>query len=75
MHFRIALFGLWHRADFRMKLLAIFYRIPQGILPRVLETQNVLVAIVLGAASGLSATGTNQAVKQLTSKSNTNKTE
>ena len=58
-----------------MKLLAIFYRIPQGILPRVLETQNVLVAIVLGAASGLSATGTNQAVKQLTSKSNTNKTE
>ena len=44
-------------------------------VPGVLETQNVLVAIVLGAASGLSATGTNQAVKQLTSKSNTNKTE
>lgn len=35
-------------------------------VPGVLETQNVLVAIVLGAASGLSATGTNQAVKQLT---------
>jgi hypothetical protein len=30
-----------------------------------METQNILVAIVLGAASGLSATGTNQAVKQL----------
>ena len=44
-------------------------------VPGVFETQNVLVAIVLGAASGLSATGTNQAVKQLTSKSNTNKTE
>ena len=33
----------------------------------------VVVAIVLGAASGLSATGTNQAVKQLTGK--TDKTE
>lgn len=44
-------------------------------VPGVLETQNILVAIVLGAASGLSATGTNQAVKQLTSKSNTNKIE
>ena len=44
-------------------------------VPGVMETQNVLVAIVLGAASGLSATGTNQAVKQLTSKSETDKTE
>ena len=35
-------------------------------VPGVMETQNLLVAIVLGAASGLSATGTNQAVKQLT---------
>ena len=35
-------------------------------VPGVLDTQNLLVAIVLGAASGLSATGTNQAVKQLT---------
>lgn len=34
-------------------------------VPGVFETQNLLVAIVLGAASGLSATGTNQAVKQL----------
>lgn len=34
-------------------------------VPGVLETGNVLVAIVIGAASGLSATGTNQAVKQL----------
>ena len=34
-------------------------------VPGVMDTQNLLVAIVLGAASGLSATGTNQAVKQL----------
>lgn len=35
-------------------------------VPGVLDTQNLLVAIVLGAASGLSATGTNQVAKQLT---------
>lgn len=35
-------------------------------VPGVLETENLLVAIILGASSGLSATGTNQAVKQLT---------
>ena len=35
-------------------------------VPGVMDTQNHLVAIVLGAASGLSATGTNQVVKQLT---------
>jgi len=35
-------------------------------VPGVIETQNILVAIVTGAASGLSATGTNQVVKQLT---------
>ena len=44
-------------------------------VPGVMETQNVLVAIILGAASGLSATGTNQAVKQLTHKTDTEKTE
>lgn len=35
-------------------------------VPGVMGTDNILVAIVLGSASGLSATGTNQAVKQLT---------
>ena len=35
-------------------------------IPGVIDTQNILVSIVLGAASGLSATGTNQALKQLT---------
>lgn len=40
-------------------------------VPGTLETSNILVAIVVGAASGLSATGTNQAVKQLTNKTTT----
>ena len=35
-------------------------------VPGVMETENLLVAIILGASSGLSATGTNQVVKQLT---------
>ena len=35
-------------------------------VPAVMGTENLLVAIILGSASGLSATGTNQAVKQLT---------
>ncbi len=34
-------------------------------VPGIVDSQNILVAIVLGAASGLSATGTNQVVKQL----------
>lgn len=37
-------------------------------VPGVMGTENLLVAIVLGSASGLSATGTNQAVKQLVKK-------
>ena len=40
-------------------------------VPGVLETTNILVALVIGAASGLSATGTNQAVLQLTKEKNT----
>ena len=40
-------------------------------VPGVFETQNLLVAIVLGAASGLSATGTNQIAKQLTKPTDT----
>ena len=35
-------------------------------VPGVMETENLLVALILGAASGLSATGTNQIAKQLT---------
>ena len=40
-----------------------FYFVP-GITP----TNNALIALLLGGASGLSATGTNQIIKQLTSK-------
>lgn len=36
-------------------------------IPGVMNTENLLVAMILGASSGLSATGTNQVVKQLTS--------
>ena len=35
-------------------------------VPGVMGTENLLVAIIIGAASGLSATGTNQVAKQLT---------
>ena len=35
-------------------------------VPGVMETENLLVALVLGATSGLSATGANQIGKQLT---------
>ena len=35
-------------------------------VPGVMETENLLGAIILGASSGLSATGTNQIAKQLT---------
>ena len=35
-------------------------------VPGVVDTQNLLVALVLGAARGLSATGANQIGKQLT---------
>lgn len=34
-------------------------------VPGTMGTDNILVATILGAASGLSATGTNQVVKQL----------
>ncbi len=35
-------------------------------VPGTMGTENLLVAIIVGAASGLSATGTNQVAKQLT---------
>lgn len=44
-------------------------------VPGLIDTQNIFVAIITGAASGLSATGTNQAVKQLTHKHDSDKTE
>jgi len=44
------------------------------VAPDVIGVTNVVIAIVIGAASGLSATGANQAVKQFT-KENTDTTE
>jgi len=35
-------------------------------LPSIIPTDNVLVAVIIGLASGLSATGVNQVFKQLT---------
>ncbi len=43
-------------------------------IPTILPADNVLVAIVIGGASGLTATGTNQIIKQLT-KTDTDKKE
>ena len=43
-------------------------------IPSIIPAQNVIVAIIIGGASGLTATGTNQIFKQLT-KSNTEKKE
>ena len=37
-------------------------------IPSIIPTENVIVAIIIGGASGLSATGTNQVIKQLTNK-------
>ena len=36
------------------------------VAPEVIGTGNAVIALILGAVSGLSATGANQAVKQLT---------
>ena len=44
---------------------AIIGLIAFKFVPGVLDTQNAFIALVLGAASGLSATGTDQAIKQL----------
>ncbi len=35
-------------------------------IPSIIPANNVVVAIIIGGASGLSATGTNQIIKQLT---------
>ena len=37
-------------------------------IPQVVPTDNIFMAIIIGAASGLTATGTNQIIKQLTKK-------
>ena len=37
-------------------------------IPQLVPTDNIIMAIIIGAASGLTATGTNQVIKQLTKK-------
>lgn len=41
-------------------------------IPTIIPAENILVAIVIGGASGLTATGTNQVIKQLTNKDENN---
>ena len=41
-------------------------------LPSIIPADNVCVAILVGGASGLTATGTNQIIKQLTKKDDEN---
>ena len=43
-------------------------------IPSIIPAENIVVAIIIGGASGLTATGTNQIIKQLT-KSDTEKKE
>ncbi len=50
-------------------LLALFLGAVSGIIcyyfiPSIIQATNVVVAIIIGAASGLTATGTNQIFKQ-----------
>ena len=42
-------------------------------IPSIIPAQNVIVAIIIGGASGLTATGTNQIIKQLTKSDTENK--
>ncbi len=44
-------------------------------IPSIIPADNVLVAIIIGGASGLTATGTNQVFKQLTKTDSDDKTE
>ena len=43
-------------------------------LPSIIPAPNIVVAIVIGGASGLTATGTNQIIKQLGKKDDANGT-
>lgn len=54
-------------------LIALIIGVIAGILcfffiPSIIPAKNVVVAMVIGGASGLTATGTNQIFKQITKK-------
>lgn len=57
----IKLIPLW--AALLGVLLGIF---AYFVVPEIIPAENVLVAILIGGASGLAATGTNQIYKQIT---------
>ena len=42
------------------------------LVPGIIPADNVVVAIIIGGASGLTATGVNQIIKQLSGKDNGN---
>lgn len=42
------------------------------LVPGIIPADNVVVAIIIGGASGLTATGVNQIIKQLSGKDNDN---
>ena len=52
-------------------LISLAFGVIAGVIcfyfiPSIIPATNVVVAIIIGGASGLTATGTNQIVKQLT---------
>lgn len=54
-------------------LIGLFLGLVAGLvcfyfIPDIIAAPNVVVALVIGASSGLAATGTNQAIKQLIDK-------
>ena len=54
-------------------LIALAIGVVAGVLcfyfiPNIIPAQNVIIAMVIGGASGLTATGTNQFFKQITKK-------
>jgi uncharacterized membrane protein len=72
----VELFKKYVTAEKWIKLIPVFAAalgVVLGIVayyavPAIMPAENVLVAILVGGASGLAATGTHQVVKQLTAK-------
>jgi hypothetical protein len=53
---------------------AIIGLIAYFTVPNIVIAENVFIALIVGGASGLAATGTNQVFKQLSKKIETNQT-
>lgn len=54
---------------------AVFGVVAFYALPSIIPAPNVVVAIIIGGASGLTATGANQIIKQLSQKKEENATD